>query len=89
MCAVCWLAAELAAQEAARREAYLQLSLPADAILWVDDAEGCAAALQQLAGSDVMGLDVEWKPSHVAGVASPAALLQVMPPSKQVYVHTE
>lgn len=71
-------AAAVAAQEAARRAAYLQLDLPADThLLWVDDADSCARAGQALAGSDVLGLDVEWKPSHTAGVSSPAAVLQV------------
>lgn len=82
--------AELAAQEAARRAAYLQLDLPPPAdgadgdgtsscscLLWVDDADGCRRALQALSGSSAIGLDVEWRPSHVAGVTSPAALLQV------------
>jgi hypothetical protein len=68
----------IAAQEAARRAAYLQLELPsASHLLWVDDAAGCSRVYQALSGSDVLGLDVEWKPSHVAGVASPAAVLQV------------
>lgn len=71
------LAAVVAAREAARREAYLQLDLPEGSVLWVDDAAGCVQAQQVLAGSDVLGLDVEWKPSHVAGVTSPAAVLQV------------
>jgi len=31
-----------------------------------------------LAGHPVLGLDVEWKPSHTAGVVSPAAVLQVL-----------
>jgi hypothetical protein len=31
-----------------------------------------------LAGQPVLGLDVEWKPSHTAGVVSPAAVLQVL-----------
>lgn len=75
LCIVC--AAVLAAQEAARREAYLQVDLPEGSVLWVDDAAGCVQAQQVLASSDVLGLDVEWKPSHVAGVASPAAVLQV------------
>lgn len=68
--------AVIAAQEAARREAYLQLDLPESAVLWVEDAAGCARAHDVLSTSDVLGLDVEWKPSHLAGVTSPAAVLQ-------------
>lgn len=70
-------AAVIGAQEAARREAYLQLDLPEGSVLWVDDAPSCAQAHQVLAISDVLGLDVEWKPSHLAGQTSPAAVLQV------------
>lgn len=67
--------AELAAQEAARREAYLQLVLPPGGVLlWADDEPACDTARQLLGGSDALGLDVEWKPSHVT---TPAALLQV------------
>lgn len=77
-CCSLWLlcTAVIAAQEAARREAYLQLDLPESAVLWVEDAAGCARAHAVLSTSDVLGLDVEWKPSHLAGVTSPAAVLQ-------------
>jgi hypothetical protein len=76
-CRVCCLAAVIAAQQAARREAYLQLDLTEGSVLWADDAASCAKAHQVLATSDVLGLDVEWKPSHLAGQTSPAAVLQV------------
>eukprot|EP00879_Flechtneria_rotunda_P026817 GHRR01028650.1.p1 GENE.GHRR01028650.1~~GHRR01028650.1.p1 ORF type:complete len:381 (+),score=102.18 GHRR01028650.1:1142-2284(+) len=68
---------QVAAREAARREQYLQLDLPPAAVLFVDDAIGLCEAAQLLHGSGAVGLDVEWKPSHTAGVTSPAALLQV------------
>lgn len=67
----------LAAQEAARQAHYLQLELPDSAVLFAGDAAGLAAAADALAGSQVLGLDVEWKPSHTAGAVSPAAILQV------------
>jgi hypothetical protein len=69
---------QLAADEAARREAYLQL--PADPpvqILVVTDAAGLREAASKLAGVAVIGMDVEWKPSHMVGQTTPAALLQV------------
>lgn len=53
------LPAAVAAQEAARREAYLQLDLPQGCLLWVDDPAGCDRATQALAGSREVGLDVE------------------------------
>lgn len=70
---------QVAAQEAARREQYLQIEqyiASDEQLLFVDDECGLLRAYDVLAGSDVLGLDVEWKPSHVAGVTSPAALLQ-------------
>lgn len=69
--------AAIAAQEEARRQQYMQLELPQGSLLFVDDEATLLQAAQLLAGSDVVGLDVEWKPSHMAGEASPAALLQV------------
>jgi hypothetical protein len=53
------LPAGIAAQEAARREAYLQLELPQGCLLWVDDPPGCDRATLALAGSREVGLDVE------------------------------
>jgi hypothetical protein len=69
--------AAVAAQEEARRQQYMQLDLPPGSLLFVDDEAKLLQAAQLLAGSDVIGLDVEWKPSHAAGGASPAAVLQV------------
>ncbi|WIA30602.1 hypothetical protein OEZ86_000682 [Tetradesmus obliquus] len=69
--------AAIAAQEEARRQQYMQLELPQGSLLFVDDEATLLQAAQLLAGSDVVGLDVEWKPSHMAGEASPAALLQL------------
>lgn len=69
--------AAILAQEAARREQYMQLDLPEGGLLFVDSEAGLAQATQLLGGCEVLGLDVEWKPSHTAGVASPAAVLQV------------
>eukprot|EP00882_Tetradesmus_deserticola_P023155 GHRQ01025193.1.p2 GENE.GHRQ01025193.1~~GHRQ01025193.1.p2 ORF type:complete len:164 (+),score=56.67 GHRQ01025193.1:741-1232(+) len=69
--------AAVAAQEAARRQQYMQLELPPAALLFVNDEETLQQAAQMLAGSDVIGLDVEWKASHEAGEAFPAAVLQV------------
>eukprot|EP00775_Hariotina_reticulata_P004540 gene4540-4792_t len=69
--------AQLAAQESARLQQYLQLTLPPERLLFVDDDVGMIQASQLLSGHPVLGLDVEWKPSHTAGVVSPAAILQV------------
>jgi hypothetical protein len=69
--------AAVAAQEEARRQQYMQLELPPGALLFADDEATLLQAAQMLAGSDVVGLDVEWKPSHTAGGTSPAAVLQV------------
>lgn len=52
--------AAIAAAEAARREAYLQLPLPGGAVVVVDGSEGLAAAGRALAAADAVGLDVEW-----------------------------
>eukprot|EP00878_Enallax_costatus_P034839 GHUV01038726.1.p1 GENE.GHUV01038726.1~~GHUV01038726.1.p1 ORF type:complete len:113 (-),score=26.46 GHUV01038726.1:145-483(-) len=71
---------QLAAQEAARREQYIQIEQyinPEEQLLFVIDEAGLLRASEALSGSDVIGLDVEWKPSHAAGVTSPAAVLQV------------
>jgi hypothetical protein len=69
--------AAVAAQEEARRQQYMQLELPPGALLFVHDEATLLQAAQMLAESDVVGLDVEWKPSHAAGESSPAAVLQV------------
>jgi hypothetical protein len=69
--------AAVAAQEEARRQQYMQLDLLPGALLFVDDEATLLQAAQLLAGSEVIGLDVEWKPSHTAGETSPAAVLQV------------
>lgn len=71
---------QLAAQELARRKQYIQIEQyinPEDQLLFVCDEADLLRASEVLGGSDVLGLDVEWKPTHVAGVTSPAALLQV------------
>ncbi|KAF6257473.1 hypothetical protein COO60DRAFT_1701845 [Scenedesmus sp. NREL 46B-D3] len=69
--------AALAAQEEARRQQYMQLELPPGALLFVDDEPKLLQATQMLAGSDAVGLDVEWKPAHAVGETSPAAVLQL------------
>ena len=54
---------ELAAAQAARREAHVQL--PEDmsengGVVWVDDEDGLRAACDALLAADVVGLDTEW-----------------------------
>jgi hypothetical protein len=69
---------QLAADEAARREAYLQLPVdPPVRILIVTDGAGLQQAASILQGATVIGMDVEWRPSHMVGQNTPAALLQV------------
>ncbi|CAL8463132.1 g2666 [Coccomyxa elongata] len=79
--------AELAADEAARAAAYLQLPLPSEAVHFVDCAEGLAKAASQLleaaapGEAAVLGLDCEWEActerSSNSSQQSAVSLLQV------------
>eukprot|EP00877_Chromochloris_zofingiensis_P011233 jgi/Chrzof1/6363/Cz18g05220.t1 len=68
----------VAAEEAARKEQYLQLAVPLEAVAIIADATALEEAGNQLLQAAVVGIDVEWKPNHEAGSSSaPASLLQV------------
>ena len=63
MCGLLGTETELAAAQAARREAHVQL--PEDmsengGVVWVDDEDGLRAACDALLAADVVGIDTEW-----------------------------
>ena len=73
-------AAEAAAQQRQREQAYLQLPLPLTAVHFVDTEEGllaAAAALEAEGAVGVLGLDCEWAPNAAAGSGAPVSILQV------------
>ena len=61
-------------------ERYLQLPLPASAVVWVDSEEMIEIAEQAIMDADIVGIDTESRPSRDLGERNQISLLQVQYP---------
>ena len=62
------------AQLAREAKAFVDLPLPEEAVVLVQDPGSCAEAASRLQGVPVLGVDAEWQPSLTAARPLPSIL---------------